>query len=51
MLGYWLAVVRRLALPALAISAVCAAAMTAALVLGDGTPWIGAAPMPWPQAR
>ncbi|MEV2264888.1 hypothetical protein [Streptomyces anulatus] len=44
MLGYWLAVVRRLALPALAISAVCAAAMTAALVLGDGTPWIGAAP-------
>ncbi|WP_406447934.1 hypothetical protein OG782_03630 [Streptomyces sp. NBC_00876] len=43
MLGYWLAVVRRLALPALATGAVCGAAMTAALVLGDGTPWIGAA--------
>lgn len=44
MLGYWLAVVRRLALPALATGAVCAAAMTAALVLGDGAPWVGAAP-------
>ncbi|MEV7568787.1 hypothetical protein [Streptomyces tanashiensis] len=44
MLGYWLAVVRRLALPALASGAVFAAVMTAALVLGDGTPWSGAAP-------
>ncbi|MFI9213120.1 hypothetical protein ACIGW7_33945 [Streptomyces sp. NPDC053253] len=44
MLGYCLAVVRRLALPALAIGAVLAAAMTALLVLGDGTPWSGAAP-------
>ncbi|MFE3742159.1 hypothetical protein ACFXP3_15130 [Streptomyces sp. NPDC059096] len=43
MLGYWLAVVGRLALPALATGAVCAAAMTAALMLGDGTPWSGAA--------
>ncbi|MFF5767759.1 hypothetical protein ACFY8F_35225 [Streptomyces tanashiensis] len=44
MLGYWLAVARRLALPALASGAVFAAAMTAALVLGGGTPWSGAAP-------
>ncbi|MEU2237463.1 hypothetical protein ACH4A8_08385 [Streptomyces vietnamensis] len=44
MLGYCLAVVRRLALPALATGTVLAAAMTAALVLGDGTPWSGAAP-------
>ncbi|MFJ3768750.1 hypothetical protein ACIPQJ_25170 [Streptomyces sp. NPDC090082] len=44
MLGYCLAVVRRLALPALAVGAVCAAAMTAALVLGDDAPWSGAAP-------
>ncbi|RST19672.1 hypothetical protein E2C00_00050 [Streptomyces sp. WAC05374] len=44
MLGYWLAVVCRLVLPALAIGAVCAAAMTAVLVLGDGMPWSGAAP-------
>ncbi|MFC9602804.1 hypothetical protein ACFTTN_04990 [Streptomyces niveus] len=41
---HWLAVVRRLALSALATGAVCAAAMTAALVLGDGMPWSGAAP-------
>ncbi|MEV8407447.1 hypothetical protein AB0R12_17005 [Streptomyces niveus] len=44
MLGYWLAVVRRLALPALATGAVCAAAMAAALVLGDGTSWSAAVP-------
>ncbi len=44
MFGYWLGVVRRLALPALAIGVVCTAAMTVALVLGDGTPWSGAAP-------
>ncbi|MFG2409842.1 hypothetical protein ACGFR8_37070 [Streptomyces brevispora] len=44
MLGYCLAIVRRLALPALAIGTMRAAAMTAALVLGDGTPWSGAAP-------
>ncbi|MEV7283228.1 hypothetical protein AB0O01_01450 [Streptomyces sp. NPDC093252] len=44
MLGYWLAVVRRLAPPALATGAVCAAVATAALVLGDGTPWSGAVP-------
>ncbi|WP_328940368.1 hypothetical protein OG259_00745 [Streptomyces sp. NBC_00250] len=44
MLGYCLAVVRRLALPALATGTVLAAAMTAALVLVDGTPWSGAAP-------
>ncbi|MFE7580875.1 hypothetical protein ACFU5Y_04820 [Streptomyces gardneri] len=44
MLGYCLAVVRRLALPALAIGTVLAAAMTAALVLGDGTPWSEVAP-------
>ncbi|WP_237285852.1 hypothetical protein [Streptomyces niveus] len=44
MLGYWLAVVRRLALSALATGVVCAAAMTAVLVLGDGIPWSGAAP-------
>ncbi|AJF63214.1 hypothetical protein [Streptomyces vietnamensis] len=44
MLGYCLAVLRRLALPALATGTVFAAAMTAALVLGDGTPWSGAAP-------
>ncbi|MFD6332855.1 hypothetical protein ACFWGI_25220 [Streptomyces niveus] len=43
MLGYWLAVVRRLALPALATGAVCAAAVAAALVLGDGTSWSAAA--------
>ncbi|MFC9745404.1 hypothetical protein [Streptomyces niveus] len=42
--GYWLAVVRRLALPALATGAVCAAAMAAALVLGDGTSWSAAVP-------
>ncbi|AYG78274.1 hypothetical protein DWB77_00381 [Streptomyces hundungensis] len=44
MFGYWLGVVRRLALPALATGVVCTAAMTVALVLGDGTPWSGAAP-------
>ncbi|MFI1979062.1 hypothetical protein [Streptomyces wedmorensis] len=44
MLGYCLAVVRRLALTALAIGMVLAAAMNAALVLGDGTPWSGVAP-------
>ncbi|MFD3643825.1 hypothetical protein [Streptomyces griseus] len=44
MLGYCLAVVRRLALPALATGMVFAAAMTAVLVLGDGTPWGEAAP-------
>ncbi|MFE2043663.1 hypothetical protein ACFXAZ_22585 [Streptomyces sp. NPDC059477] len=44
MLGYWLGVVRRLALPALATGAVCAAATTAVLVVGDGTPWSGAVP-------
>ncbi|MFE5845834.1 hypothetical protein ACFQ7N_29905 [Streptomyces niveus] len=44
MLGYWPAVGRRLALPALATGAVCAAAMAAALVLGDGTSWSAAVP-------
>ncbi|MFB8353349.1 hypothetical protein [Streptomyces niveus] len=44
MLGYWLAVVRRLASSALVTGAVCAVAMTAALVLGDGIPWTRAAP-------
>ncbi|MFD8207944.1 hypothetical protein ACFV2S_16325 [Streptomyces sp. NPDC059695] len=44
MLGYCLAVVRRLAPTALAVGVVCAAAVTAALVLGDGAPWSGAAP-------
>ncbi|GAA2774210.1 hypothetical protein [Streptomyces showdoensis] len=44
MLGYCLAVVRRLALPALTTGTVLAAAMAAALILGDGTSWIGAAP-------
>ncbi|MFB8311488.1 hypothetical protein ACFC5T_23470 [Streptomyces sp. NPDC055961] len=44
MFGYCLAVIRRVALPALAIGTVLAAAVTAVLVLGDGTPWSGAAP-------
>ncbi|WP_037673867.1 hypothetical protein [Streptomyces globisporus] len=44
MLGYWLAVVRRLAVPALVTGLLCAAAMVAALVLGDGVPWREAAP-------
>ncbi|MFB6838945.1 hypothetical protein [Streptomyces sp. NPDC056361] len=44
MLGYRLAVVRRLALPALAIGVVFAAAATAVPVLDDGTPWSEAAP-------
>ncbi|WP_426368402.1 hypothetical protein [Streptomyces sp. E-08] len=44
MLGYCLAVVRRLALPALATGMALAAAMTAAVVLGDGATWTGAAP-------
>ncbi|MFE1906011.1 hypothetical protein ACFW96_20435 [Streptomyces gardneri] len=44
MLGYCLAVVRRLALPALAIGVVFAAATTAVPVLDDGTPWNEAAP-------
>ncbi|MEU0404396.1 hypothetical protein ABZ318_30055 [Streptomyces sp. NPDC006197] len=44
MLRYWLAAVRRLAASALVTGALCAAAMTAVLVLGDGAPWRGAAP-------
>ncbi|MEU6621292.1 hypothetical protein ABZ926_11020 [Streptomyces litmocidini] len=44
MLDYWLAAVRRLAASALLTGALCAAAMTAALVLGDGAPWREAAP-------
>ncbi|MFF0561678.1 hypothetical protein [Streptomyces sp. NPDC004266] len=44
MLGYWLAVIRRLAAPALVTGLLCAAAMAAALVLGDGEPWREAAP-------
>ncbi|MFF8835857.1 hypothetical protein [Streptomyces sp. NPDC015130] len=44
MLGYCLALVRRPALPALAIGVVFAAAATAVPVLDDGTPWSEAAP-------
>ncbi|MEU1229637.1 hypothetical protein [Streptomyces sp. NPDC005828] len=44
MFSYWLAVVRGLALPALVTGLLCAAAMAAALALGDGAPWREAAP-------
>ncbi|MEU9337132.1 hypothetical protein AB0D49_28880 [Streptomyces sp. NPDC048290] len=39
MFGYWLAVLRWLALPALAVGVLCGGAMAAVMLVGDGAPW------------